>query len=411
MTRIRDRGGRTDHARRTPEARARRNEKRKLRRAAQRERERAQGVPEGMRLRGVSTLYGEGGQAGGHVGGQWVKTERDSEEPPKYAVPAGHGPTATLVDGQGQIRAQWLGPARGAQDKSEAWLHAMRQTAELPARSEPVPAPEWVDDDWLCAYPIGDAHLGLLAHATETGEHHDLAIGSRDLLGTFDLLVGGAPHAARALCINLGDYWHAQDDLQRTPGHGHKLDVDGRADKVRRRGLEVLEGITARLLAKHAHVEWWTIPGNHDPDAAVWTALWLETRFRDDARVIIRSAASPHQCLEFGRNMICSTHGHSLRRDQVPGYAASRWAEIWGRTVYRRAFTGHVHHETVKEHAGMVVESARTVAAKDYYHVQHGYDAGRSLDVIGFHKQWGPRVRNTIGIHEVRSVHAGQAAG
>lgn len=388
----------SDHMSRSPEARKRRNEKRKARHAAAK-----MATAEGMRLRGVSTLYGAGGEEGGIVDGQWVKTERDSADPPVYEIPEGHVPTATLVDGQGKVRAQWLGPAKGGAAKADDWIRAMREAAEgLPPLPRMAP-PRFVSEDWLCAYPIGDAHMGLLAHEPETGEHHDLAIGSRDLLDTFEMLAAAAPPAHTALAINLGDYWHAEDDLQRTPGHGHKLDVDGRSDKVRRRGLEVLEGITVSLLGKHEIVEWWTIPGNHDPDAAVWTALWLETRFRDNPRVIVRSAASPHQCHEFGRNMICSTHGHTLKREQVPGYAASRWAEVWGRTVFRRAFTGHVHHEIVKEFPGMVVEVARTMAGKDFYHTAHGYDAGRSLDVIGFHREWGPRVRNTIGIHEVRA--------
>jgi hypothetical protein len=75
---------------------------------------------------------------------------------------------------------------------------------------------------------------------------------------------------------------------------------------------------------------------------------------------------------------------------------------MWGRTKYRVCYSGHIHHETRKEFDGMTVESFRTLAAKDAWHSLKGYGAGRSLDVISHHREYGPSQRSTVDIRRVR---------
>jgi len=339
---------------------------------------------------------------------EWRKTERKPDDPPaRPIVPEGHHVrrSATMLDRQGQALVQWVSTEADKEARDQGWLDAMRALArEHSGAAKPTPAPKFVAQDWLSAYPIGDAHLGLLAHESEVGENHDLSIGARDLLTAFDLLVAAAQPSRRALVIDVGDYWHAQDNQQRTPGHGHKLDVDGRAGKVWRKGMAVARGIIDRLLTKHETVEFWAVQGNHDPDLAIMLGVWLEGWYRNEPRVIVDPPENPHHMAEFGVNMIVSTHGHSLKRDQVPGFSSAFWPEVWGRTRCRRAFTGHIHHETHKEYHGMTVESANTIAGRDAYTHAGGYMSERALEVVGFHRTLGLKSRGRVELSEIRGA-------
>jgi hypothetical protein len=118
--------------------------------------------------------------------------------------------------------------------------------------------------------------------------------------------------------------------------------------------------------------------------------------------VEIGDAHNPYRAIEFGQNMIVLGHGDGAKREQMPGLSAARWPEIWGRTKFRRAYTGHVHHETVKEFPGMTVESMRILPPGDYWHKWKGYDASQALDVVSHHRLYGVKARATIGICEVR---------
>jgi hypothetical protein len=72
--------------------------------------------------------------------------------------------------------------------------------------------------------------------------------------------------------------------------------------------------------------------------------------------------------------------------------------EDWGATDYRVWFTGHIHHQTRKEFPGCVIESFRTLAARDYWHAWKGYRSGQSLSCITLHKEYGEITRSTVDI-------------
>jgi hypothetical protein len=361
--------------------------------------------PAGQRLRGTSIQR----DGAGNVALRWDKSERDSDpdQEPAEPVPPGFAQTrvSTLVDGQGNVRARWISADREKQERAAAFEAACREIAERCAGGAPrivPPAPETLSGDWINVFPLGDPHIGMLAYAPESGDHHDLKIAVEDMQAAIRILASMAPPARKALLINLGDYFHAQDDRQQTPGHGHKLDVDGRWNKVVRAGLGLLAFAAETLLLTHEEVEIVNVPGNHDPDAARMIAIWLEAWFRHEPRVKVRDNASPYDAIEFGANMICTAHGDGAKREAVPGLFAARYPEMWGRAKYRVCYSGHVHHETTKEFSGMTVKTFRTLAAKDAWHSAKGYDSGRSLDVISHHVRFGPKRVATVDIAEVR---------
>jgi hypothetical protein len=95
------------------------------------------------------------------------------------------------------------------------------------------------------------------------------------------------------------------------------------------------------------------------------------------------------------------THGHRVKARELVGVMATDMAEAWGRTKHRMWYTGHVHHESVKEFPGCVVESFRTLAAKDAWHHAQGYRARRGAVADVWHRTRGKILRHEIGVEEL----------
>ena len=75
--------------------------------------------------------------------------------------------------------------------------------------------------------------------------------------------------------------------------------------------------------------------------------------------------------------------------------AADR-SEDWGKTTYRTFLRGHIHHKELKEHPGCLVESFRSIAAKDAWHNNAGYRARRAMELILLNYEGGEHGRRIV---------------
>ena len=328
-------------------------------------------APAGYRLRGVSTLLGPDGQAAQ----TWVKTEKAPADP-------------------------------------QAVLDAFRLAIEL----DPIPAaqrvrlhvsvPEEPDTHRLTVYPMGDPHFGMLAWPLETGNDFNLEIARRQLLGAMTHLVALAPATETALLLNLGDFLHADNFEARTARSGHALDVDSRYPKILRCAIWTLIEMCKLALTKHRRVKLVNVKGNHDDQSSIMLALCLAAHFANEPRVEIEESPAMFHKHRFGVNLLGTTHGHTIKGKDLPLLMAADWAEDWGATTYRHWYTGHVHHESVKEHAGATVETFRTLAAKDAWHAGQGYRAHRAMVCDVWHEKWGKVLRHSVGVEQLDAEHA-----
>lgn len=360
-------------------------------------------VPDGHRIKGNSTLF----NADGSVDQQWVKSERDSDEPPAFAaVPAGHTikKVSTLLDGQGKVRAQWLQAPKDEQTQwEEFWAACERNAKAYKGVANPTKAPKFSDAETCTVYPLGDPHIGMLAWAKETGQDFDLNIAERDLTQAVDLLVDRAPASHMAILANVGDFFHAEGDDQKTPTGGNKLDCDTRWAKITDIGFNIMRHLIDRLLAKHAVVVVVNVPGNHDPKMARMMNMWLSAVYERESRVKIKDNRNPYMYLKHGKCLFGFCHGDGAKPEQLPSIMAADQAADWGHTEYRMWFTGHIHHQTRKEFPGCIIESYRTLASRDYWHSWKGYRSGQSLSCITFHTEFGEITRSTVDIKLVRA--------
>lgn len=307
-------------------------------------------VPPGYTVKGVSTYYSEDGS----VRGQWVKSTKEK-------------------DNQEELK--------------EAFLEAFRQ--DIP-RMECVPTPEHLtNENLLNVYVYGDPHIGLRTWEEETGTNHDLNASINLFTLAHADLVRRSPAAGTAIILNLGDYYHADDGRNITLRSGHVLDVDGRYQKVRIVGFKILRSMIEMALEKHNKVIVWNIQGNHDDYSAIDLSLWLAVAYENEPRVYIETSPNKFYYHQHGAVMLAATHGDTVKPQMMQGIMASDKAEMWGRTQFRYAHMGHIHHKTLRDEAGVAVETHRVLQPNDLHSHVSGYRSQRDAQCITYHSSFG----------------------
>lgn len=262
----------------------------------------------------------------------------------------------------------------------------------IPATKRETPA------DLLATFTVADLHMGLLTCEEEVGEDWDTKKAKRVFTDTFGRLVSITPDAGTALLAQLGDLTHSDDQRNVTPHSGHQLDVDSRFFVILRRAVAVMKWAIETLRQKYGHVVYCGRRGNHDLTAHHAVTLALSEYYSGCDDVTIVQDASDFYVHEFGANMLLLHHGDRARPDRLVHFAAAEYPEIWGRTKYRLALSGHVHHAESKEIGGMRFESVGTITPRDAYAYTHGYSAGRSLVSIVHHVTDGEVSRARVNV-------------
>lgn len=314
-------------------------------------------APDGYTVKGTSTLYKDGEQVL-----QWVKTTQDHER------------------------------------MAELMHEAIQAMCEDVPRVLPVAQPASVNHDLMAVYPLGDPHIGMLAWEDETGQDWDLAIAEDKFLTVFAQLVRSAPPCDQAVIVNLGDYFHYDNMEGVTSRSGHSLDVDSRYAKMVRVGVRIMRTMIEYALDHHNVVRVINATGNHDDTSAIFLSVALSNIYENEPRVVIDDSPTPYHYVRFGACMFGVHHGHATKMANLPAVMACDMASDWGQTVFRYWYTGHIHHDSMKEFPGCKVESFRTLAAKDAYAAWAGYRAGQDSKCIVLHRDYGEVQRHTVAL-------------
>ena len=309
------------------------------------------------------------------------------------------GKVTVQRDRSGGVERTW---ERQSPDQARQ-AEAMRET--IIALSEEVrglsplgPAPQRTLSDLLAVYPMGDPHIGMYSWAQETGADFDLAIAERLTLGAVTRLVETAPAAETGIILPLGDTFHMNDQTNATPAHKYQLDVDSRFVKVLHVGIKMFRHAILCALQKHARVVVRFVGGNHDPQAIWALAFTIAAYFDNEPRVTVDLSPAAHWYYRHGLVLLGATHGDKSKSPQLPGVMACDRARDWGETQYRYWLCGHVHHSSVQEYPGVIVETFRTLAAPDSYAAGYGYRAGRDMHLIVYCAQRGAIERHRCDV-------------
>jgi hypothetical protein len=314
-------------------------------------------VPHGFKVRGVSSLYVDG-----KLSSQWIKSATDDDQREEIF-----------------------------KDFAESLAQSVKGLAPIGK------APKEAADDLLCVYPWGDPHFGMYAWWQDAGADFDLDIAERLTCGAVDRLVSAAPEGSMGLLLNLGDMFHA-DNQRNVTNSGHQLDVDGRWAKVQQVGLRAKIHCIRRMLEKHQKVIVRINKGNHDGHSSYALALMLSCFFHNEPRVQVDLSPSLCWYFRFGKVLLGSTHGDTIKGRDMGAVMAADMPQDWGLSTHRYWYVGHVHHKDVKEYPGCIVEYLRTLAARDAWHQGQGYRAGRDMQLIVHHKEHGEVERHRVDV-------------
>lgn len=318
-------------------------------------------VPDGFIVKGVSQQF----KADGTLGQQWVKSK---------------------VDVQAMLEAV------------EATISSLSQG--LPAYNLTKVSKAINYTDTMTVYPYGDPHIGLLAWAEECGEDWDLKIAEETFRKMTDIIISKGPASSVGMLEILGDTLHYDNMAGMTARSGNILDTDGRYPKMVQVTTYIILNMINSLLQKHEKVVVDIVRGNHDDVGSCWLTEVIKQVYRREPRVEIIDMQGPIHIYEFGKVLIASHHGHTIKMDNLPITVATDFAEAWGRTKHRYGLTGHIHHDSKlqqigRENPGMYVESFRTLAAKDSYATWGGWRSKRDTKCIVYHSELGEIERYT----------------
>ena len=317
-------------------------------------------------------------------------------------VSKGH---STLYDAiTGEAKLQWHKTQRDEQQAElarQAVLEAMLE--EIPP-ARPIKPVAITGTDLLNLYVLTDYHLGMLAWGEETGEDWDSKIAEKLLIDWFTAAIAQAPKADVGLFCQLGDFLHFDGLLPITPASGNILDADTRFQNIVRVAVRTTKQIIDMLRAKYPHVHVIMADANHDPAGGAWLREMLASANQGDDSITVDTSPDTYYCYPWGETSLFFHHGHKRKPANIESVFAAKFRDVWGRSKYSYAHTGHMHHLKALEGNLMVVEQHRTLAAKDAFASRGGWLAGRSASVITYRKQHGEVGRVTLTPEMVTSV-------
>ena len=315
-------------------------------------------VPEGYKVKGVSTYYNEDGKPTG----QWVKSATDEER------------------------------------RAQALLEAVENAATALPKFKPVKPPKQVDENLASLLTITDFHLGMKAWKDSDGDDWDLKIARDVFLTAIHDMLNASPKSGTGILNQLGDFLHWDGLVQVTPTSGHHLTGDDRYSKLVELSISVMTEAVDMMLKKFGKVVVVQAEGNHDLASSVWMRKFIKHRFQDEPRVEVIDNEFPYYAYQHGEIMLGFHHGHKMRMAQLQKLFASepRFRKLWGASQHAYIHCGHLHHERVLDDAGCTVEQHPTLAARDNYTSSHGYVSQRGAKVITYDKLEGEVHRVTV---------------
>ena len=327
-------------------------------------------------------------------------------KPVPYALPEGQRVKglSTLYDTDGKKVLEWVKTTEDQERQQEILRESLAEMAASLPRITPKPADKKYPDELMSVIPFGDPHFGMYAWAEEVGNDFDLDIAKRDLCAAVQYLVSQSPTSQRCVIVNLGDFFHADNLEGKTAKHGNVLDMDTRLPKVIRVGVSAMRQCIETALTRHKTVEVINAIGNHDEVLSMALSIMLANVYEDEPRVIVHDAPTRRHYIRHGKVLLGITHGDRTKDSQLPGIMATERAEDWGQTRHRYFYRGHHHHDTRMEYNGCMVEQFRTLAPGDAYAVGGGWLSGRDMKLIVHHKEYGEVARTTCSIDMLRAV-------
>lgn len=232
---------------------------------------------------------------------------------------------------------------------------------------------------FMVCWGLWDAHLGMYAWQSETGNDFDISIARARILNSIDDMVAELkPYGVERVVMPIGnDFLHFDSVRNKTAFGDHFLDTDTRFAKVYCTGLECLSYMVEKALTLTDRLDLLYVPGNHDTTASFTLCVALQQRFRNDPRVTVDLGANPRKYVTHGGTLLGFDHG--LAKRQLAQIFATEAHKEWSASTYREIQVGHTHQRaedhgpTVVPTNGVVIRTNPSLCGNDLWHHRQGF--------------------------------------
>tara|TARA_R110000796_G_scaffold21207_4_gene62527 strand:- start:1158 stop:2345 length:1188 start_codon:yes stop_codon:yes gene_type:complete len=301
----------------------------------------------------------------------------------------------------GDTVLEWTRTNPGLEKQVAAIKDVVREFAK-PVTKIPK-APEKFDADIIPWFQIGDAHLGMLAHESETGSNFDLKIAERELCQAFATLIDECRPRERCCINDLGDFTHYENMKAETEASGHKMDADGRFPKMIGVYSRVMRFFVDRCLTRFQHVDVIINQGNHSRTNDIWMAELLRCAYASSERVHVLDNSGAFIPYRMGNTFVLTHHSDKARGERLVQVMANDYRQDWGDTEFHYIDVGHLHHKTrTNEDGGATIEMWNTLAPRDKYGNDGGWRAHQSITRVDRSMRYGEVGRRVLPIQEIR---------
>lgn len=289
-----------------------------------------------------------------------------------------------------RIRAAEVKDAQKWRDAMASFGDDLRAEVKDLLREEPVwpsatssapEAPTGVLLDGSPAYPkvvvlgLSDWHYGMFADPRATGAAYDLDTAVRRLKDAWDFISQRLADGVTDVVLPIsGDLFHVDNEMAQTT-KGTPQDVVNDVGLMARGFLRAMRDFIEELRHFGTKVHLVPVHGNHDSLVGKMTMVSLAMLYETSRQVQVHEVFTPNSLLELQGNLLYFAHGDGLKPKDMPMYVAAEHAEAWGRCGARVGFSGHVHHEVVKEFPGFKHFTMPSLASTDRWHAKQGYSS------------------------------------
>jgi len=317
-----------------------------------------------------------------------------------HPVPDGHKikGVSTFYDDMGNPIRQWVKSQTDEQRQFEILCERLDKTIENIKPFKPSKPVIETDLNLLSLLTITDFHLGMYAWEAETGDDWNVEIARDVFLNSIHDMIKASPKSGTGLLCQLGDFLHWDGILSITPSSGHILDADTRYGKLVELSMSVMAEAVRMMLKKFGKVVVVSAEGNHDISGSIWLRKYIKHLFAHEKRLSVVDNEFPYYAYLHGETMIAFHHGHKVKLANLHKLFASepRFRSMWGDANYTYIHTGHYHHERLVEDGGAIAEMHPTLAGRDAYAARGGWVSRRGAKVITYDKKDGEVARVTV---------------
>ncbi|CAB4156119.1 hypothetical protein UFOVP671_42 [uncultured Caudovirales phage] len=315
-------------------------------------------------------------------------------------------PEGYIIKGISQFNKdsmKWVKSMLDPAAQNEARKHAIEAMKdEIPKITVSHSPPSCqINSDIVPWIQIGDAHMGMLAHASETCSNFDIKIATQEICDAIYILINDMPFCERMVINDLGDFTH-YTNFEGLSKSGHQFDFDTRFPKMVKAAVHVMRFIVEECLKKANHVDVILNLGNHSLENDVWMNILIKTAYEHTGRVHVLNNDNPFIGYRMGNTLVMTNHSDKTPPQRLIGVMITDFRKDFGETKFHYIDVGHWHtNYVIKEHPSVIIESFNHLAALDQWAHHKGYRSRRSMTAIIRSKKYGEIGRRILHIEEI----------